>query len=114
MARRPTALLLRVLAKVILPANYLQDCWGWSGAHSRKRRGVLRPAIQRGIRGTSVVHVARIICELVHGEPPTSAHEAGHTCPKGERAGCISPFHLQWMTRAENEQYKRFMQADHS
>lgn len=51
-------------------------------------------------------HVAsRVICERVHGAPPTSGHVAAHSCLKGH-LGCVSPRHLRWATQAENEQDK--------
>ncbi len=48
----------------------------------------------------------RYLCQLVHGEPPTSYHEAAHSCGNGH-LGCVSPRHLQWKTREENEADKR-------
>ena len=47
----------------------------------------------------------RVICTLVHGEPPSSNHEAAHSCGNGY-LGCVSPKHLSWKTKAENEQDK--------
>ena len=46
--------------------------------------------------------VHRVICELVHGAPPTKAHHAAHLCGGGKN-GCINPHHLRWKTPAENE-----------
>jgi hypothetical protein len=46
--------------------------------------------------------VTRIICERTNGAPPTPKHEAAHSCGKGA-LGCISPRHLRWATRTENE-----------
>lgn len=43
---------------------------------------------------------ARVVCERVHGIPPTPEHEAAHSCGSG---GCVNPRHLRWATRAENE-----------
>lgn len=43
----------------------------------------------------------RIVCEQTNGPPPTPEHEAGHLCQNG-RGGCVAPYHLRWMTRAEN------------
>lgn len=43
----------------------------------------------------------RVMCILAHGEPPTSAHEAAHSCGRGS-AGCLNPRHLRWATKKEN------------
>lgn len=43
----------------------------------------------------------RVLCELVHGTPPTPKHEAAHSCARGHDA-CINPGHLRWATAAEN------------
>jgi hypothetical protein len=39
---------------------------------------------------------------MTNGPPPTSKHQAAHSCGKGN-LGCVSPKHLSWKTRAENE-----------
>lgn len=44
----------------------------------------------------------REMCEIVHGPPPTSRHEAAHTCGNG-RGGCVNPKHLRWATPVENQ-----------
>jgi len=51
--------------------------------------------------GTSVA-AHRIVCEVVHGEPPTEFHVAAHSCGKGH-LGCVSPKHLRWATQSENQ-----------
>lgn len=43
----------------------------------------------------------RMMCELAHGEPPTTKHEAAHKCGNGHQ-GCVNPKHLAWKTKAEN------------
>lgn len=43
----------------------------------------------------------RLMCQLVHGEPPTPKHVAAHSCGKGHE-GCVHPKHLSWKTPAEN------------
>jgi len=48
----------------------------------------------------------RIICEFAHGAPPTSGHEAAHSCGRGHE-GCVAPAHLSWKTHAENEADKK-------
>jgi hypothetical protein len=46
--------------------------------------------------------VSRIICEKVHGPPPSTKHESCHNCGKGN-LGCINPHHLRWDTRTGNQ-----------
>ena len=79
-------------------------CLEWQGARSTKR-DTRRPIMRIGKR---VVSVARVVCEMYHGS--AQGREAGHTCPAGENALCVNPEHLQWMSREENEQYKRARQ----
>jgi hypothetical protein len=45
---------------------------------------------------------ARIMCEMAHGTPPSPAHEAAHSCGKGNDA-CVNPRHLYWATKAQND-----------
>ena len=42
----------------------------------------------------------RYVCKLAHGEPPSRAHHAAHSC--GNRK-CINPKHLSWKTGSENQ-----------
>lgn len=44
----------------------------------------------------------RVMCELAHGDAPTPEHEAAHSCGRG-KFGCVSPRHLSWKTRSENQ-----------
>lgn len=48
---------------------------------------------------TQLVH--RLVCERVHGPPPTPEHEAAHNCGQGHM-GCIGPACLRWATRKSN------------
>lgn len=43
----------------------------------------------------------RVICERVHGKPPTPKHHAAHSCGNGH-LGCINPQHINWKTAKEN------------
>lgn len=45
---------------------------------------------------------SRVVCTLAHGPAPTPLHQAAHSCGKGHK-GCVSPRHLRWATRKENE-----------
>src|SRR5580704_13711749 len=45
----------------------------------------------------------RIVCEVVHGPPPSpNQNLVAHRCGRGVE-GCINPRHLRWATRAQNE-----------
>lgn len=48
-----------------------------------------------------MMYVHRLICERKYGPPPTSKHDAAHSCGKGHLR-CVNPHHLRWATRKEN------------
>jgi len=48
----------------------------------------------------------RRMCFLAHGEPPSPAHEAAHSCGNGNR-GCVNPRHLSWQTKTRNQLDRR-------
>lgn len=52
-----------------------------------------------------ITSVARLVCARVHGDPPTTKHEAAHKCGKG-LLGCYAPNHLYWATSQENKRDK--------
>lgn len=97
----------RVLSKIVVDPK--SGCHEWAGAYSLKRRG-RRPVIRLGGKGSRVVLVARLVLEWKAGPPPSSLHEAGHTCPLGENSKCVNEDHLQWQTRTENEHQKQVYQ----
>lgn len=66
-----------------------------------KSRGYGQVAVNGKIK-----KAARLMCEWVHGAPPTPKHEAAHSCGCGHQ-GCVSPKHLSWKTRSENQQDRR-------
>lgn len=43
----------------------------------------------------------RLMCKLVHGDPPSINHQAAHSCGKGHE-GCLNPMHLRWDTPSGN------------
>lgn len=49
----------------------------------------------------SVQWAHRVMCEIVHGPPPTPPHQAAHECGKGHE-GCVNPRHLSWKTQSGN------------
>lgn len=71
------------------------DCTEWPFARLSDGYG----SIQYAGRTHSAAHV---MCILAHGEPPTPEHEVAHGCGCGP-SGCVSPRHLRWATRAENQ-----------
>lgn len=48
-----------------------------------------------------VRYASRLVCEMAHGEPPSSRHNAAHSCGNGH-LGCVNPNHLRWATQLEN------------
>lgn len=51
--------------------------------------------------GDMKMRASRAMCIVAHGEPPTSDHEAAHSCGRGHE-GCVNPRHLRWATPKEN------------
>jgi len=44
----------------------------------------------------------RQMCRLAHGEPPSPAYLAAHSCNNGKK-GCVNPNHVRWATAVENQ-----------
>lgn len=44
----------------------------------------------------------RVVCEIVHGPPPTLEHLCAHSCGRGDK-GCVNPHHLSWKTPTANQ-----------
>lgn len=47
------------------------------------------------------ITVSRLVCEHVHGAPPTPEHHAAHSCGKGHEA-CVAKRHVSWKTPSGN------------
>ncbi len=71
-----------------------EDCIVWPLA--RNRQGYGTQAFNGRTQGAH-----RAMCILAHGEPPSSEHEAAHSCGRGHE-GCVNPNHLSWKTPKEN------------
>lgn len=52
--------------------------------------------------GNPSVNLPRFMCEYRNGPPPTSKHQAAHSCGRGHD-GCANPLHLSWKTNSENQ-----------
>lgn len=70
------------------------DCLIWPYSKSGNGYGDIR---RKGRR--YLVH--RLVCEAVHGSPPSASHEAVHSCGNGH-LGCVNPNHLSWATHKQN------------
>jgi hypothetical protein len=77
------------------------DCIRFPFATDRKGYGVLYVG---SVRKTGHnMQASRYMCIVAHGEPPTPAHHAAHSCGNGHLA-CTNQKHLRWATPVENHQ----------
>lgn len=72
-----------------------EECLQWPFARNSNGYGHLYLEDGTGISA------AKYMCMVVHGDPPSLAHETAHSCGKGHLA-CINPNHLRWATHVEN------------
>lgn len=59
-------------------------------------------SLSHGYAAVKNKSVSRLVCEAVHGAPPSKRHEAAHSCGMGNR-GCVNPTHLSWKTKKQNQ-----------
>ena len=95
---------LRFYREVVL-LFHGDECLIWP--YARDQHGYARLA---GTGDTQ--YVSRLACEELNGPPPTSKHEAAHSCGKGN-LGCVNPGHLSWKTHKAN-QHDRFAHGTHT
>jgi hypothetical protein len=74
------------------------DCIEWPFSKSRGHGHL-------SVKGKRM-KAARLMCELVNGPPPTPKYETAHSCGRGH-FGCMTPRHLSWKTRTENQRDRR-------
>lgn len=84
--------LARFLHDVVMPYTG-DECLYWPYSANRGYGVIFVNGVSR--------YVHRLVCEDEHGTPPTTDHEAAHSCGKGH-LGCCARRHLSWKTRAEN------------
>ena len=70
------------------------DCVIWPYSRNNKGYGEVRVAGRKK-------YAHRIVCASVNGPPPSSRHQAAHSCGNGH-LGCVNPRHLSWKTPVEN------------
>jgi hypothetical protein len=74
-------------------------CYVWTGALAGEKAN--RPILR--IAGKNKA-VSRLVCEEMHGPPPTLTHEAAHATLNGCIGSiCVNGAHIRWATKLENE-----------
>lgn len=91
--RTPTGEPLRFIERVVL-GYPKDDCLPWPYARFADGRAEINI-------GGRIRRASRVVCERIHGSPPTPEHHAAHSCGKGHE-GCVNPRHLSWKTAKEN------------
>lgn len=83
----------RYLSEVVL-AYEGDECLTWPFGQNGGGYGTLWDGEKR-------IFVHRQVCEHVNGPPPTTLHQAAHSCGNGHLA-CCTKKHLSWKTQAGN------------
>jgi hypothetical protein len=84
---------LKFLQETVLPYDG-DECIFWPFGKAGKGRGQIR------YEGADW-YVHRLVCQIVHGEPPTPEHLATHSCGNGH-LGCVTKAHQKWGTHTQN------------
>lgn len=92
--RTPVGEPMRFLQETILTYDG-DDCLPWPYVRCSHGRGMIK--FDGKMRS-----ISRVVCELVHGNPPSPLHESAHLCGKGHE-GCCTKGHVVWKTPAENQ-----------
>ncbi len=71
-----------------------KECLPWPFSKCDNGRG------QAVFRNRNIV-ASRMMCILVHGEPPFVGAKAAHNCGNGHNS-CVNPSHLRWDTHSGN------------
>lgn len=74
---------------------------GYSRAYFVLLEGGLDEGLGQGLGNDKECYLHRLLCFLYHGPSPHPDHVVGHLC---DNKLCICPWHLAWMTQAENVQ----------
>ncbi|SCB30219.1 hypothetical protein GA0061101_10677 [Rhizobium lusitanum] len=85
---------IRYIHEIVLSYDG-DECLLWPFGRMSNGYGLVR------VDGNSCL-ASRVVCEHVHGAPPTPTHEAAHSCGKGH-LGCVTKRHLSWKTSTENK-----------
>lgn len=92
--RAPAGEALAWLLNVAVKHKNKSECLIWPYGKTSSGYGYLRIE-------DKMQPVHRFVCEKTHGKPPTSRHEACHSCGKGHEA-CVNRHHLRWDTHKGN------------
>lgn len=82
----------KFLSQIAFPYSG-EDCLNWPFAKTHEGYGKARyDGRSKGAH--------RIVCEVVHGAPPTHNSEAAHICGN---SSCVNPQHIRWASPAQNQ-----------
>lgn len=96
--------IVRSMAPFGAPAEFLEKALSYKGMECLRwpfaTNGTAGYGLISGKNGKRFL-AHRIVCERIHGAPPSGKPFAVHSCGNGH-LGCICPNHLRWASAAEN------------